>query len=125
MPLSVATANSILTARTASPMYLALLTVYPSWTDTGSSLHEPAAVDYSRHYLDPAYWDAPLTGVTTWNFDITYLPVNDWGTIIAFALCSAASAGNLEAYEYLAAPISMLPNSTMRIASGMITYGAQ
>jgi hypothetical protein len=124
MGITVATSNAIVTARVGQPLYLALLTLYPAWTDTGNSITEPTAVDYSRHYLDPAYWGAPSAGVSTWNFDISYAPVNNWGTIIAYGLCSADTAGSLEAYEYLSSPVTLSAFSTFRIASGMLSYGA-
>ena len=125
MPVSTYGANAICTAVVASNTYLALLTSIPGTNDTGSTIAEPAGVDYDRFTLDHSYWSVPAGGYSTYNFDITALPTSNWGLIIAYALCSAATAGQVLAYEYFVAGMNVATGSRFNIGSGQLRYGVQ
>ena len=122
MPISVYAANLMCTYVLASDMYLALLQDYPVPNDTGSTLSEPAALDYARPMLNAAYWGIPSNGSSTFNIDITYLPTEAWGTIIAYALCDSPTLGEVIAYAYMSAPVTVQAGSNLKIRSGMLYF---
>jgi hypothetical protein len=122
MPVTTFGANEICAEVLSNTMYLALLTALPSNSDTGSTLVEPAAADYDRYTLDHSYWGTPAGGLSTFNIDITMLPVNNWGLIVAYALCTAATAGQIRAYEYFAAGMDVRSGSRLVILSGQLSY---
>ena len=89
--------------------YVALCTATISDSDTGSTITEPSGSGYARELVDenggasPA-WDL-ATGTTPCYVDngaqIDFGPASggDWGTIVAVAICSAITAGNLLFYD--------------------------
>jgi hypothetical protein len=125
MPVSVYSANAICANVLSADMWLALLTAYPDANDTGSTLAEPAGIDYARLPLSHAYWGTPVNGASTYNFDLTVLPTTNWGTIIAYALCTALAAGQVEAFEHMSSPVDVTSGSRLTILSGMLYYGVQ
>lgn len=125
MPISVYAANALCAQATSVDLWVAFLLSYPDPNDTGSTLVEPTATGYARHPLDHTYWSAPSAGEATWNFDITILPEANWGTINSYALCDAATAGEIVGYAYLSAPLSIDAGSNMNVPSGMLTFRVQ
>jgi hypothetical protein len=124
MPVSVYYADQMCASAISGGIYLALLTSYPSSNDTGSTLVEPTQ-DYERYYLDPAYWGDPVNGTSTWNFDVTILPLADYGTIIAYALCASLTSGQVLAFEYFSTGMYVSSGSRVLIPSGSLTFTVQ
>lgn len=109
--LSHAEANALLTASVlGGTTYLALLTATPKRSDTGSTLPEAAYTGYARAAVPAAAWAAPASGTIVNDQAITFAACTGGSaTIIAFALCSAATAG---AVKWLGARRPLLISST-------------
>lgn len=78
-------------------LYVGLFTVAPSDSTGGT---EVSGGSYARAQLDPsdANWTAPSAGdgKTSNGVQVSYAaPTANWGTVVAFGIFDAASAGNL------------------------------
>lgn len=120
MPVSTYGAGYMAELIATQDMYLAMLLSYPADTDSGSELNEPTAVDYARAYLDPANWSTAIGGVCTYDAPVSYSPAADWGEVIAYALCSASTDGEVFFYEYLTPMMNIKTGSTVVVGSGML-----
>lgn len=105
--VGVSTANSLLDlmfrnqAYSKPATYLALTTATIADTNTGSTITEPSGNNYSRLLVNinggaSPTWDLSVNG----NVDNTHAltmptPSGSWGTVVAAAIVSASSAGNL------------------------------
>ena len=80
--------------------YLALCTTAPSETDTGSTLAEPTGLTgYARKVLTAADWNAASGGQIANAATITFATITaGTATILGWALCTAASGGDVIAY---------------------------
>ena len=125
MPASVYAKNLYANYATSADMYLALCYSSPSPTDDGSSLLEVSGTGYSRVTLTSANWSAAASGVCTYNASHTLNPGSDWGVISYYAVCDAATGGNLIAFGPLAATFEANNGSAVKIQSGTLTIGAQ
>lgn len=95
-------------AFSAPDTYVAACTATISDSDTGSSITEPAGGSYARKQVDvnggtPPTWDV-ATGTTPALVDNTHeiamaTATASWGTIVAVAICDAATVGNLLFYD--------------------------
>lgn len=104
------------------PLYLAISINEPTADQTGSDLQElPASTGYGRRALSPAEWDEPLRDTLLLCGDIRInqtLPfasaLQDWiplpGT---FAVCDAATGGNLLFYEDAFEPAHVFAGDTV------------
>lgn len=82
----------------SASLYLALTTVLPSASDTGSTITEPSSGGYARQEIDPSTgnWLAPAAGCVANGVVVTWpVPSGSWGTIVGFAVVDASSAGNV------------------------------
>lgn len=109
-------------------LWLALLTTPAVASDAGNTIIEPVAADYSRTELimgDP-FWYTPFEGeaFTYYTQEISYYPNNNWGSIVAFALCDAATNGNVIHYGDLVNSMSMVSFSQVIIPAYSISIQA-
>lgn len=95
-------ANALLETRigSGSPalLYIALLTRNPVFSDTGADLHEPTAASYQRLEVSNSSSNFSVatngTVVNTQTFGFP-TPPEDWGLVRGWALCDAATDGEL------------------------------
>lgn len=124
MPLSTWGENTlagIITGKQAplTSLYIALLNQIPGPDDDGTTIAawEPTAISwsYSRYeiLLDGFSWGTPVLGEIATATGITFYPYDDWGTLTAYALCDAATGGNVFGYEYLTNPVTIKANATV------------
>jgi hypothetical protein len=85
--------------------FIALCTATISDNDTGSTITEPAGGSYARKEVDvnggtPPTWDVAAAGLVDNGEAITFVTATaSWGTIVAVAICSAVTAGDLLFYD--------------------------
>lgn len=104
MPLSSYAANMICDVITdqgaytvPTNFYLALCTSTPDSSMDGTTLASVQPVDGSfyRPQFPDWNWSTSSGGVSTYNTQISLTPANDWGSVTHFAICDAATAGNM------------------------------
>jgi hypothetical protein len=96
-------------------VYVALFTVAP--TDAGGGT-EVSGGAYARQ---SATFSAPAPDSCSNTVDVTFpVATLDWGTIVAFAIFDAASAGNMLYYNALTASRDILTSDQMRFPSGQL-----
>jgi hypothetical protein len=101
--------------------YIALLTAAPDDADTGSTIVEPVAMNYARITTTAASWNTASGGSVS-NAAILTSPVasGDWGTITHFALCDAATAGNVLVWGELTTSKTVLNGDSLSFAVGSL-----
>lgn len=93
------------TAYAAPTTYIALCTATIGDSDTGSTITEPGAGAYARELVDvnggaSPTWDVAVAGEVDNTHAITFTTATaSWGTIVAIAICSAVTAGDLLFYD--------------------------
>lgn len=92
-----------LTGKTAftspGPLYMALCTVLPDDTSTGSTITEANYTGYARKQVATADWNAAASGAVTNANAITFANASaGTSTVVGWALCDALSAGNVIAW---------------------------
>lgn len=79
--------------------YAALCTAIIDDTKTGSTITEPGS-NYARKQVNPADWTAAAAGALDNSAEIAFITATgDWTTIVAVALCSALTAGDVLFYD--------------------------
>ena len=127
MPFTTLGVNEVLAGVIANDLYLALVWNLPSDDDTGSTISEVTGTGYTRKTLSAASWSAPVEGVATYDANISWSVSVTWDqTIVGYAICSAASGGDLVAYEYFGYPVRVTVQSgststTLTIPSGSLS----
>ena len=100
--------------------YVALCTVTVDDTMTGTTITEPGAGAYARTICQT--WDDCSTspaGATENSQAITFpQATTDWGKITDFAICDAATTGNLLAYGTLTVSKSVQTGDTPKFDTG-------
>lgn len=92
-------------AYAAPDTYVALTTATISDSDTGSTITEPAGGAYARKQVNvnggaSPTWDVAAAGLVDNTHDVTFTTATaSWGTIVAVAICSASTAGDLLFYD--------------------------
>lgn len=95
-------------------VYVALFTVAP--TDAGGGT-EVSGGDYARKVCNT--WDAAASGASANTGAITFAQASeDWGTVVAFALFDAITAGNMLAWGDLTAEKAVDDGDTAEFAAG-------
>lgn len=85
-----------LSVASVTPIYLALCTVAPTDSDTGSTITEATYTGYARKSVAAADFNAPAGGVMTNANVITFADCTAGSsTIVGWALCDAATLGNV------------------------------
>lgn len=106
MPFTTLGVNGVLADIIADTLYLALVWNLPSDSDTGSTISEITGSGYSRLTLTPATWTTPSGGLSTYGAALQWSIAVTWDqTIVGYAICTASSAGNLVAYDYVGYPV--------------------
>lgn len=112
--------------------YVALFTTAPT-DDTGTGAVEVSGGAYARLATAAADWSAPSTTTdptTISNAAALAFPTAsaDWGTVVAFGLYDAASAGNLLAWDWLGSygwqPVTISSASPAVFTIGQAAYAA-
>ena len=102
---------------TAPTPYIALYTVAP--TDAGGGT-EVAGGSYARQ-SSSGKWAAPAAGAVANNAEIAFPQATaDWGTIVAFAILDAVSAGNFLYWATLTASKTVNNGDTFKFPSGNV-----
>lgn len=97
--------------------YIALCTVAVTDTANGDSITEPTSGSYGRIAMHT--WDEASGGATQNKNDIAFAQATgDWGTIVDFAICDAASSGHVLAYGSLTISKSVASGDTPKFATG-------
>jgi hypothetical protein len=92
-------------AYAAPDTYVALCTATISDSDTGSTITEPGGGSYARKQVNvnggaSPTWDLAASGLVDNTHDIEFTTATvSWGTIVAVAICSAATLGDLLFYD--------------------------
>lgn len=98
-----------------STIYVALYTAAPTPSTSGT---EVTGGSYARQ---PSTFTAPAPDTVTNLADVNFPTATvDWGTIVAFALCDAASAGNILYFANLAASRTVLTGDQFRFPAGQL-----
>lgn len=86
--------------------YVALCSATVSDNDTGTTITEPSGNGYARTQVNPnggasPTWDLAAAGVVDNGADVDLGPASggSWGTVVAVAICDAATLGNLLMYD--------------------------
>jgi hypothetical protein len=112
--LNVVLRNTAYTAPTA--VYTALFTAAPTAAGGGT---EVSGGGYARQTMAFA---APVSGQCTSNADTTFPQATaSWGTVTAFALFDASSAGNMLYYGNLTTSKTINTGDQLKFASGGVT----
>jgi hypothetical protein len=111
----------VLTGQETTPatLYLALCTTSVVQADDGSTIIEPTAVDYARQSIpmDGWNWSTPAYGeaFSYYTYEVVYYPSDMWGSIVGFALCDAATLGNIIHYGGIPDPLTMVAGATITV----------
>jgi hypothetical protein len=120
---------NVVTGRQSAPTswYLALLTELPGVDDSGTDIAsaEPSGASYTRKLISTGLsnWSAPADGYCTYTPVITYSPAENWGTLTAYALCTASTGGQVVFFDLLAYPVVIRPNSVVTVPSTSLGIG--
>ncbi len=126
MSKSDATENAVLDhflgktnrAVSSGACYIALCTVVPTDASTGSSLTEATYTGYARKQVVAAEWNAAAAGVSTNSAQQQFAACTAGAsTIIGFALCDAASAGNVLYWGTVTSKVIDTSNTPATIAA--------
>jgi hypothetical protein len=103
---------------TACTPYLALYTVAPTDSTSGT---EVSGGSYARQDSS-GDWAAPAGGSVSTNAEVAFPQASgDWGTVVAFAIMDAVTAGNMLAWGDLTASKTVNNGDTFKFPSGDVT----
>ena len=103
-------------------LYLAVFTAAP--TDAGGGT-EVTGGSYARLAVtnDATNFPAAVAGSKSNGVALTMVTASaNWGTIVAYALFDASSAGNMLGWADLTSPVLINNGDTLRFAAGALTY---
>lgn len=107
--------NVALTSPTT--VYVALYTAAPGESAAGTEV-STSGTAYARQAITFA---APSSGSVTQSGDILFpVATSNWGTIVAYAICDAVSAGNILYYSTVTPNKAINTGDQAKIASGSI-----
>jgi hypothetical protein len=99
--------------------YLALCTAVPDDTKTGSTIVEAAYTGYGRAAVTPAAMNAAAAGAKSNGTAITFAPcTGGTSTVIGWALCDAATAGNVLAWGTCTSTVISTTQTPATVAVG-------
>jgi hypothetical protein len=110
---------------TSTDLYLALCFTTPAPTDSGSTLDEVVGGGYSRVTLGSANWINGVSGGKIYNAGFVLTPSADWGMVTSYAICDAATAGNMLDYGYLSTSVNVVSGSKVKVQAGSIIFGVK
>ena len=117
--------DHLLSAATYTPpatLYLAVFTAAP--TDAGGGT-EVTGGSYARLAVtnDATNFPAAVAGAKSNGVALTMVTASaNWGTIVAYALFDASSAGNMLGWADLTSSVIINNGDTLRFAAGALTY---
>jgi len=98
------------------------VSVPPVSDDAGTGFSEPVGSGYSRPSIVSANWGTPAAGSVANNAAITFPDATSaWGSLTAFALFDANTAGNMVAYASCSVDISANQILQFGISSIVVT----
>ena len=103
-------------------LYLAVFTAAP--TDAGGGT-EVTGGSYARLAVtnDATNFPAAVAGAKSNGVALTMVTASaNWGTIVAYALFDASSAGNMIGWADLSSSVIINNGDTLRFAAGALTY---
>lgn len=101
-------------------VYIALYTTAP--VSTGGGV-EVTGGSYARQ---PSTWTSPTVGVVANVADIVFpIASADWGTVVAWAILDAASAGNMLYFGALGASRTVLDTTQVKFPAGQLIVTEQ
>lgn len=122
MGLSTAKRNEYLDASVAPSLWLALLKSPPNDATTGAELDEAGYTGYARVQVASTAWTAASGGVKRTTIDIVFPPVSATPvTVVAWALCDAATAGTVVWWGHMVASRLDPTEGAPKVAAGMLT----
>lgn len=108
----------------AATRYVALLTAVPTSASTGSTITEATYTGYARKTTASTDWAAPVAGtpssIQNANPIIFAACTGGASTVVAFAICDAATAGNVLAWGTLASTVVSPTNTPASFAAGAL-----
>jgi hypothetical protein len=115
-------------ASLGSPFYIALCFVEPDTATDGTALAsiEPVGGSYARQSLprNATYWSAADQGVTATLLDLTFTTATaDWGIITHYAVCTAATAGDVLGFGIFSVAQRVMSGDQIVIPAGGISLG--
>jgi len=101
--------------------YIALLTDTPTDASTGTTIVEPVAMNYARITTTAASWNSASGGSAS-NASILTSNVasGDWGEITHWALCDAATTGNVLVWGEVTVPKTVLNGDSFSFGAGAL-----
>ena len=100
-------------------LYLALCTAVPTDASTGSSITEATYTGYARKQIAAADLNAAASGSSTTNVaEVFAACTGGSSTIIGFALCDAATAGNVLYWGTVTSIVISTTATPATVASG-------
>lgn len=104
--------------------FVALCTATINDNDTGSTITEPGGGSYAREEVDvnggtPPVWDLASSQLVDNAGEIAFTTATaSWGSIVAVAICSAVTAGNLLMYDNTMADQTVGNGDTAKFPAG-------
>jgi len=103
-------------------LYLCLCTSAPTAASTGSSIVETDYAGYVRQAIDATYFNAATSRSITQALEVVFAKATGASTsnITHWAICDAATAGNMLAFGAFSTAWNPVANNTPKIAAGQI-----
>ncbi len=102
-----------------APVYLALVTVAVVDTDTGSTITEATYTGYARLAIGAADMAVAASGSKTNTNALTFAPCTaGTSTVVGFAICSAATLGDVILYGTLPSTVVSTTQTPASISPG-------
>jgi len=102
--------------------YIALCTAAPTDASTGTTIVEPSGQNYGRKSTAAGDWNSASAGATSNSGTITFAtPSGSWGTCTHFAICDAATVGNVLAWGQLGSSMGIGANAVVSFAAGQLS----
>jgi hypothetical protein len=104
--------------------YVAMMTQAPDVTNDGTQLSEPVGAGYARISIpnDGTTWGAPAGGVVANINTVTWAAATaDWPTTSHYALCDAATGGNVYLFGTFRTPRKVSAGHQAVLYPGMLT----
>lgn len=113
--------NQITGKSPSASRYIALLTEAPDDADTGSTIVEPVAMNYARITTTASSWNTASGGsATTASILTSNVASGDWGEITHWALCDAATTGNVLVWGEVTVPKTVLTGDSFSFGAGAL-----
>lgn len=113
--------NQIVGKSPSESRYIALLTAAPDDADTGSTIVEPVAMNYARITTTAASWNTASGGsVSNAAILTSNVASGDWGEITHWAVCTAATAGEVLVWGEVTVPKTVLTEDSFSFGAGAL-----